>query len=536
MRQLATTTIRWQIPLTLTALLTGPPHSYDTSPSILHYPIDSSTAEDPHATKKVKLSQPAGSATVTSKVHSGAYGSINQFVKDIELALTRVKEGFKDRSTSNHVGESVSSDAKVLGEMAQAASFKRSLEDILLREMVMRPKAFPAPEADVQHGVMKDEEQSLSAGWGNQLSSHRQVLTLFGSAPHARQLFSSFQQPTRNNEKIESKPLSEWGLPNGIGITRIVPVHSLDSKTDKPVPTLGELFPQPASLVQLNPPRPLKHTATRSSSVSWVNATEASNSSRNYRRDSYATQPLVTGQWLKYNVPPSTSQLASPETKRKQRDRALSFGEPQPTIPKETVDAHNQKKEDALFRSVYSSFAPSRDNTGATVSQRTKDRLWWDRYGENHYQAIFNHPILDDDEVSETLVDGVDVGVQVGSDEAELEALKEVVATWNPEEHLTDAGESKESTTGPPETTQEVSEVLKEISELLETLESYQRVRNLSLSNNARTSTAQNSTMSGTPTSPSPAEFDMYNILKSQLTIMISSLPPWVLARINGEK
>ncbi|KAL8955409.1 MAG: hypothetical protein Q9193_006728 [Seirophora villosa] len=42
--------------------------------------------------------------------------------------------------------------------------------------------------------------------------------------------------------------------------------------------------------------------------------------------------------------------------------------------------------------------------------------------------------------------------------------------------------------------------------------------------------------MTGTPTSPSADEVDIYNMLKSQLSIMVSSLPPYALAKLDGKK
>ena len=508
--------------------------SYDTTPSLLHYPIKSSPA-DPHAAKKAKLSQAVDNATVSSMVNSKTYTSLDQFVKDVDSAVKGVIEELGNDTKPDASPQPVLDGMQKRAQIARATMFKKRLDELLSREMVMRPKAIPAP-GELQELVeeeMKGGGLSGSGAWGNGSNSHRQVLTLFGSAPNAKQLFSSFQQPSTDDPRGLLEPISEWGFPNGIGTTRIVPVHSLE---DKSIPTLGELLPQPPSLAQLNPPRQSKHTATRSASVSWVNAAEVSNPSRPYRRDSYATQSLTTGQWLRYNVAPTPSQLASPEAKRKQRDRALSFGETQPTIPQETLDAHHQKKEDALFRSVYSSFAPSRDSTGATVSQCTKDQLWWSKSGENMYRATFYPPIPDGSENNEGWNQESVGDDQIELSEGQLDSFKEAVASWQQDENSAHHDEPKDVTTEPPETSDDVDEILKEISELLETLNSYQRVRNLSLSNTARTPSGQGSTSSGTPTSPSPAEFDMYNILKSHLTIMISSLPPWALARINGER
>lgn len=509
--------------------------SYDISPAILHYPI-TSTVEPLHAAKKSKLLESVSSTTVASVVELGGYANIHQFINDVDTAVSAVIEVLKERAEDLPANENYSEVEQNTAAIMRANSFKRRLDDIISREMVLRPSAFLALGTDKENGTqvyLDGKQQSVTTGSTSNISSHRQVLTLFGSAPNARQLFSSFQQPTETRDKTESKPLREWGLPNGISSTRIVPVHGSTAKEEKKVPTLGELFPQPATLVQLNPPRQSKHTATRSASVSWVNATETSNPSRTYRRESYSTQPLATGQWLKYNVPPSPSQLATPEAKRKQRDRALSFGEPQPTLPQETLDAHNQKKEDALFQSVYSSFAPSSDNTGATISQRTKERLWWDKFGQRKYEDLCNSTTTYEVGDDETGVRGV---VEIDTDDQKIDPFKEAVDTWKPEDNPVLLEEAKRATTEPPGTTQEVDEILKEISELLETLNSYQRVRNLSLSNNARATAGQSITVSGTPTSPSSAEIDMYNVLKSQLSIMVSSLPPWALARIDGEK
>lgn len=468
-------------------------------------------------------------------VTSRKYTNIDHFVKDVDSAVHGVVQELGNDTRSDASPQPVLVGAQKQVQITRATIFKKRLDELLSREMVMRPEAIAAPGGlqERETEEMKGGGLSGSSALGNDLSSHRQVLTLFGSAPTARQLFSSLQQPSTNGPGRLYEPISEWGFPNGIGTTRIVPVHSLE---DKSIPTLAELLPQPASLTPLNPPRQSKHTATRSASVSWVNAAEVSNPSRQYRRDSYATQSLTTGQWLKYNVAPTPSQLASPEAKRKQRDRALSFGETQPTIPQETLDAHHQKKEDALFRSVYSSFAPSRDTTGSTVSQCTKDRLWWSKSGENVYKSTFYPPLLDGSEKNEAWNQEHVGEDQIESSAGQVDSFKEAVTCWQQDETPAHLDEPKGATTEPPETSDDVDEILKDISELLETLNSYQRVRNLSLSNTARTPSGQGSTSSGTPTSPSPAEFDMYNILKSQLTIMISSLPPWALARINGEK
>ena len=341
------------------------------------------------------------------------------------------------------------------------------------------------------------------------------------------QLFTSLRKPNTPNE-----PLNEAALPNGITATKIIPAHSINKIEDKSkVPTLGERFPPPAGLLPLPLPKQSRHTATRSSSVNWYNPAEADSKNKSSRRDGYTTQPLPTGQWLTYNAAPSSTQIVSAESKRKQRDRALSFGEPQASISHEAIVAHNQAKEDALFRSVYSSFAPDRDDSGAIVVEQQKNHFWWSKYGEQRYHELLG---IRDATLYEAEINGV--GDEDGIDEGEIQ---EAIETWEPEETPHEMNLSKIFSLETPETSKEADAVLSEISDLLETLDSHQRVRNLTLAANARTMGGQNpqsTALTGTPSSPSSAEFDVYEVLKAQLTLIVSTLPPYLVAKLDGDK
>ena len=368
----------------------------------------------------------------------------------------------------------------------------------------------------------QDDKKTLNGSGNN-------VLTLLGNMGSGRtgQLFTSLRKPALSNE-----PLNEAALPNGITATKIIPIHSIDYTEDKKrIPTLGERFPPPAGLLPLPLPKQSRHTATRSSSVNWYNPNETEPKSKSNRRDGYTTQPLPTGQWLTYNAAPSSTQLVSPESKRKQRDRALSSGEPQTSISQEALVAHDQAKEDALFRSVYSSFAPDRDDSGAIVAEQQKNRLWWSRYGEQRYHEILG---MRDVELYEEETNGI--GYEDGIDEKEIQ---EAIKTWKPDELPPEMDPSKIVSLERPETSKEADSILSEISDLLETLDSHQRIRNLTLAANARTTSGQNpqsAALTGTPTSPSSAEFDVYEVLKAQLTLIVSTLPPYLVAKLDGEK
>ena len=393
----------------------------------------------------------------------------------------------------------------------------------MLREIVDRPETIRGSK-DVKSEL--SDEQDAKTRFDD---SGNNVLTLLGNMGSGRtgQLFTSLRK-----SNIADVPLNEAALPNGITATKMVPVHSINNTEDKKhTPTFGELFPPPAGLLPLPLPKQSKHTATRSSSVNWYNPAEAESKNKSSRRDGYTAQPLSTGQWLTYNAVPSSTQIVSPESKRKQRDRALSFGEPQTSISEEAIVAHNQAKEDALFRSVYSNFAPDRDDSGAIVAEQQKNRFWWSKYGEQRYHELLE---MRDAGLYEEETNGV--GDDDGIDEGEIE---EAIKTWEPEGNPEEMNPSKIVSLETPETSKEADAVLSEISDLLETLDSHQRIRNLTLTANARTmggQNAQSTALTGTPSSPSSAEVDVYEVLKAQLTLIVSTLPPYLVAKLDGDK
>ena len=408
-------------------------------------------------------------------------------------------------------------------EIARATALKREIDKLVRVEMFRRPDMLSSSKH------VKDEPSDETDTKWKIDSSEDNVLTLLADTRPAKQLFSSMRKPGTLHQS-----LGEVALPNGITTTKIVPKHSINDEATKPGPTLKEVFPPPVSLPAFPIPKQSRHTITKSSSVNWYNPAEVESKTRSNRRDSYTTQGLSVGQWLTYNVAPSPTQFASPESKRKQRDRALSFGEPQNPMSPETTAAHNQAKEDALFRSVYSSFAPDRDDSNALVAEQQKNRLWWKKYGESKYLDLLALKDEGDTEPVETN------GVR-GDDEINEEELQEALKTWRPEEEMQEMNGAGHLTTEVPETGKEADRLLQEISDLLETLDSHQRVRNLTLTpaTNARTGSGQApqlSGMSGSPTTPSSAEFDVYETLKNQLVLIVSTLPPYLLSKLDSDK
>lgn len=160
----------------------------------------------------------------------------------------------------------------------------------------------------------------------------------------------------------------------------------------------------------------------------------------------------------------------------------------------------DQAKVDGLFQAAYSSFAPSYDDSFAVIPQRTRADLWWQKHSK---QSLIEYP--------------EDVLVDTMSTNLPEDGFSEAVANFRSDEMDDEAAIEVDSRLN------DVDDILREVSDLLQTLSSYQRARDLELS---RT----------TSTTPSTPEFDTYEILKSQLSIMVNSLPPFAVGKLDGNQ
>jgi hypothetical protein len=299
-------------------------------------------------------------------------------------------------------------------------------------------------------------------------------------------------------------------FPNGITATLVPPSnapHSPNLAKQKRV--FGEVFRPHRSLKALEPPRPSRN-ATRGSSLGWVNHEELIGSERPipaYKSD-YRYASLPTGSWLHYNSI-EASAASAPDSKRRQKDRALSFGESRAEAADEIAEIE-QARVKGLFQSAYSSFAPSIDNSTAVVAEKVRSQAWWNKFGQKRFQALLasQYPDAGLEEHGSTS----DVMEQPKCDfVAVIDAFEDALVEDPLQDHDEDADPK------------EVDEVLQEISDLLQTLSSYQRIRNLSKMNSG-------------PANPTSAEVDVYEMLKSNLAILVNSLPPYAVAKLGGDQ
>ncbi|TAQ87636.1 hypothetical protein B7494_g4064 [Chlorociboria aeruginascens] len=504
-------------------------YSHDTSPSILTRPLPERALSAEHQAKRQKAEDIAEPSNIITRLVSNSYTTMDEVLEDIDAAVSDIVDrlhlpnnAIRPQNTSATLTQSTIT--------TKLSAFKKMAHDLVQREKALKKETR-------SNSVMNTSSYMINGNLGanslTQINSgegeKKLVLTLYGNAPGPKQLFSSLQIPVAVNGESTNvfKHLEEAGLPNGITTTQIVPIQAAGIVENKRrVQTLGDLFPTPSNVLSMQPPKPSKIATTRSSTVGWYQPTVADGPSRS---PIYSRQSITTGQWLDY----SNASL-SPSTKRKQRDRAMSLSGRVPLADVESGESETAKL-DALFRGVYSSFAPTRDDSAAVAPQGMINRLWWQRNGEKSLDRLIeNSQKLDD-----VLTNKVDMDDSAMLDAAnEEDEFKEAVENWDEEAidpSLVPLGAGFEKSAEEKDTV----EVLQGISELLETLNSYQRIRHLSLNPSNRPAgllSAPETTALGTPSKPSDSEFATYEILKSQLSLMIATLPPYAVAKLNSDQ
>ncbi|KAK7508978.1 hypothetical protein BKA81DRAFT_404925 [Phyllosticta paracitricarpa] len=503
--------------------------SYDTTPSILNHPIpaalDRAVSGEPNS-KRAKLAQSAPApSTIAGKVQSESYASLDDFVRDADAVCSQLSSSISAHHPTSEV------DAKLL---TGVLAFKKVLKNLVIREALLDPASINNQES--ADGIAEDDNSATDEveikvepedESGDTLTGARSVLTLFASTQGNKQLFTSLQKPVKVQKDAAGLdisvdvllPLDETNFPSMISATKIIPVHTEDAIGGKAKgPTFGEIFGPPPKFRELKPPIPSSQTTTRGNTVVWGPQDPFARMSR--RGSTFSSQKLTAGDWLGYGGVDPPKEPTSPSAKRKQRDRALSTGEVNPPVSEEEKAALERAKADALFRSVYSSFAPTHDDGIAVVPEETKNRVWWQKVGERRFQQSFAiDPALAEEQPGDAR--------NGESQSDEDEAFKEAVDSWEPEELNVPEKVERENQD------REVEEVLNDINELLESLHSYQRIRYSTLAPSSRTPAAQDAVC---PSTPSSEEMDIYNVLKSQLALMVSSLPPYAIAKLNGDQ
>ncbi|KAJ5793606.1 hypothetical protein N7457_000205 [Penicillium paradoxum] len=495
---------------------------HDTELQLLSCLFPNSTAKP--RTKRAKVSGDAESSNIQTRVNSGKYNTLPEFLSDIERASTAVIE--RNQAQSNSAKE----DGAPLTEVVnRIAAFKKHMNSLIGQSFVNQP--------EVKTETMEDDTDDSSELHAISICTRedKPALTLFGNPANPKQLFSSLQKSVKVPLQSESGPekfvevqeeLRETALPNGITATKIVPFNLAGtSQTSKR--TFGEVFAPRETLPKLEHPSKRAHLA---SSNTWIDRFDASFDSRSFLGDrvNYCLAPLPSTDWVQYGLVTSSPAYWD----RVERQNAES----------DIVDRHGDPAlwtgpDSSAFQGVFSSFAPSYDSSTAIVQLASKNMVWWSQRGAGRVNKLLSVPREVNVQQDETKA------AQPGNiGELDESILDEMVASFNAEDFAMNITET--NTNGEVDSeSKDVQETLDEVSELLNTLSSYQRLRSLKLPSDLQPPSHDihelNATVGldiGDVTTPSDAEALVYDTLKSSLAVIISNLPPYAVAKLDGHQ
>ena len=451
--------------------------------------------------------------SIESRIESQAYSSFEALVRDVDLASSSILEELEDTAKSK--------------ARSQILVFRQSL-DRLLRKEVLRGSV-------VKDEDDKDNETLVPRVFDNDKHHERGLVLTLSSVTEKgpKPLYSGLQSAMRSKHAVNPSdpspaevlaPLDARNLPNGMTVIDPSVLHAhRKSKESKDTRTLGDVFQSHRSLKPLEAPQSSR-SGLRDSKLEFINRTSVGALDRatpTYKGD-YKFAALPTGQWLQYNNGATTSQHES-ETKKRQRDRALSHVEIKPGSGQDEALEQEQMEIKALFQAAYSSFAPTVDNSAAIIPEITRSQLWWERAGRRRFSSLFSSILY-----PEAALEG---DASPANQESSSQLFENVVQNFQPEDSPFVEDREERNTEG---SQRDTDEILTEISELLETLSSYQRIRNLALT--PRPGTLEAPRANTASAIPSDAEYDTYEILRSQLTLLINSLPPFAVAKLNGDQ
>lgn len=344
----------------------------------------------------------------------------------------------------------------------------------------------------------------------------RLALTLQERGPRGRQLFSSLGL----NDDF-TKPMNEATLPEGLSTTKIIPFNtSTFGEPKSKTKTIGEVFTPRSNLPPLDSPQKHKPTLSGSSVVTWLDPLDilAANLDIPPARRYYSSTSLPSGSWISYGY---ESPSRSTQPTQNNQDRSVTHGS------QKTPDTLDEQK--MSYTAVYSSFAPTFDSSSSIVPRNIKYQAWWKKSGETRMRDL----IMSSEEENKNCES---LEAQSSYPEPLNDAtLKEAVEAFKPEEDMEDVtGSNSRKPDDAPD--RDAEDILNDISDLLQTLSSYREIRHLSQP------TAPVSQVNGLSANreltdkPSDAEFSIYEMLKSSLSIMVADLPPYLVSKLSGDQ
>ncbi|OAA54232.1 hypothetical protein ISF_08459 [Cordyceps fumosorosea ARSEF 2679] len=354
---------------------------------------------------------------------------------------------------------------------------------------VAQEKAYPQIKAEPQ----ADPQTTFQDG--------SSILSIVGFAPQERRLFSSLPAS-------KDVDMSDVALPPGVSIVTVT-----RSSQQVPTRTLGELFGSHRALLPLNPPKQPK-TQAKGTVIDFYHPEPT-----NARTNCYFNTKLSSGYYLDYS-----NAIPSSQAVPKQRERAESLAGKKPSMSELEMS-----EVESLFRGAFSTFAPSKDDSAAVVPSSVAGRIWWQRSGQQIFERMLDAEYYGDKQNKEPTTKST-------VDEIDEAAIQDAIDHWDE----TAVDPSLEKIMGTQsKVDKDTDDLLGEVSDLIETLASYQRIRNLTLpsSQNRQSSDPVTGDMlANSGPEPSEDEVATYEMLKSQLALIVKTLPPFAVAKLNGDQ
>ncbi|KAF7198099.1 hypothetical protein HII31_00455 [Pseudocercospora fuligena] len=501
--------------------------SHDTTPSFLQHSFTpgKASSEEP-SQKKARLSDSSSeNATIQAKLSKTRYTSLQQLKADASTVSEELTVSIRSKAGERNPGNGGRPTVEELKQVHRIHALENLIKETVDREaQYIEPKRPENVKPKKQDSGLSDgHEADTKSGLANGRAGT--ILTLFGNAPTPKQLFSSMQNASQQTYVKSELPVDEMPLPVGLTATKVVCAPADETKKG---PTFDQAFAPPYSLAALQPPKTHKRSSTRDNSLAW----EFKDPIQRNKKGGYTVQPLTVSTWLDYGGLDGEEPV-SPREKRKQRDRALSTsGETAERPEKELSIEALKRQEEALFRKAFSSFAPSRDDSSAVVPEDVKDMVWWHKVGNKRFNETFaiDPALLDETSASEP-------PMEIAKDDFKEEDFVKVIEDLDELEKTTIEPDPE-----PVTKKTDVEQVLREVSELLETLASHQRIRYATLptSNGAARTPISPAPLTaakiGKPDEPSDEEISTYNNLRRELAYLILKLPPYAVAKLDGDQ
>lgn len=453
----------------------------DSTPSLLKYPLPASNPEAPD-TKKARLTKgESASDTIEDRILGGTYTSFKTLKDDVNRVRAAITGTLSTAVQNGKTRSSTPSEpaGEVQEQLSKLVNVLSTFDDELSN-----------------HAQAGDDDMPTAA---IDQPPRQQIITLRSQVNGGSQMLFSNLQEHRRTEIDGAGPTAESegsGMPNGFELTDFTGLGGNGPASKPEKRFFSSVFRQSGRIKPLDLPQPAKDVSRETTLKFIPNSKRSQNPPQN--KHNYKHAKLPVGSWLSYGS-------GDAGHGRKPVRHASIINDLEAAVAANDVQQGSEAKLDPLFLSAYSSFAPSTDNSYSLIPEKERSRHWWHKFGNQTMSKFFISQSQEEERDEDT--------TDTGKDKDEFADL---VANFEPVD--------SEGIPKPDNGEKETDELLEEVSDMIETLSSYQKNRGLE------------TIAAGTVPKPTNTEVDVFEMLKTQLSILVSALPPYAVAKLNGDQ